>query len=363
MQSSSPHRRLLLTACLLLAGTTAAHAQAAPPIDHDPIASPDGDIVPTPPAPSAAPVGTVEREANGQFIVRQNAAEVVLNATVVDSGLQLVQNLDKSAFHVYEDGVEQTILGFRREDIPVSLGILIDSSGSMYNKVDAVRTSAVDLVQASNAQDETFVVNFSEESFLDQELTSDVNKLRDAMNRFHPAGGTAIYDAVIESADYLSQNAKKPKQVLLIITDGDDRDSTANLESTIRRVQDLDGPVVYAIGLLFGADDMDSTSKKHSKRVLQELADQTGGLAFFPRNVDDVDAITRQVAADIRSQYTISYHSTRPYTQPGYRQIHVEARAKGYGRLNVRTRSGYFPKVPSTTPSPVATKDSALQGR
>ncbi len=262
MQRTKLHCRLILIASLLLAGT-AAHAQAAPPLttDHDPIAAPEGDAAPAPAPPAGTPTGEVKREAGGQFILRQSTEEVVLNATVVDQSQQLIENLDKSAFQVYEDGVQQTILGFRREDIPVSLGILIDSSGSMYNKVDAVRTSAMDLIKASNAQDETFIVNFSEEAYIDQDLTSDVNKLSAALNLFHVAGGTAIYDTVVASADYLSQNAKKPKQVLLIITDGDDRDSTSNLETTIRRVQDLDGPVVYCIGLLFGSDDMDRDSK------------------------------------------------------------------------------------------------------
>jgi len=354
MQRTNAHFRLGLMVCLLLATAFVRAQTVAPPpaVDHDPIAAPEGDGAPAVPAQTTAPVGNVEREANGQFILRQNTGEVVLNATVVDQGLHLVDNLDKTAFQVFEDGAPQTIIGFKHEDIPVSLGILIDSSGSMYNKVAAVRTAALDLIKASNASDETFVVNFSDEAFIDQDLTSDVSKLRDALNRFNPAGGTAIYDAVTESADYLSQNAKKPKQVLLIITDGDDRDSTSTLEQTIRRVQDLDGPVVYCIGLLFGSDDMDSSAKKHSRKVLQELADQTGGIAFFPKTVDEVDSITNDVAEDIRSQYTISYHSTRPYTQAGYRQIQVTAKAKGFGRLNVRTRSGYFPKVPGAAATP-----------
>jgi len=344
-------------ACMVLGLGVCARAQNAPPltVDRDPIAAPEGDAPATAPPATATQDGAVSRAGNGQFILRRDAGEVVLNATVVDQGLHLVENLDKSAFHVYEDGVPQTILGFRHEDIPVSLGILIDSSGSMYNKVEAVRTAAMDLVRASNKEDETFIVNFSDEAFIDQDLTSDVNKLASALTRFRPAGGTAIYDAVVESADYLSQNAKKPKQVLLVITDGDDRDSTSTLESAIRRVQDLDGPVVYCIGLLFGSDDMDRSSRKHSQRVLQDLADKTGGIAFFPKNVEDVDAITHQVAQDIRSQYTIAYHSTRPYTELGYREIHVDAKAKGYPRLVVRTRSGYFPKPQnSATPVPVS---------
>ncbi len=340
-------QRLIVTVCLVLGLGVCARAQNAPPpltVDRDPIAAPEGDVPVAPSTAAGAASGTVSRAGNGQYILRRDAGEVVLNATVLDQNLHLVENLDKSAFRVYEDGVQQTILGFRHEDIPVSLGIIIDSSGSMYNKVEPVRTAALDLIRASNKEDETFIVNFSDEAFIDQDLTSDVNKLSNALTLFRPAGGTAIYDAVVESADYLAQNAKKPKQVLLVITDGDDRDSTSTLESAIRRVQDMDGPVVYCIGLLFGSDDMDRSSRKHSQRVLQDLADKTGGIAFFPRNVEDVDAITKQVAQDIRSQYTIAYHSTRPYTELGYREIHVDAKAKGYSKLVVRTRSGYFPK-------------------
>lgn len=336
----------MLCAGLALALSVCARGQATqPPLttDHDPVASPDGDVPPAQTAP--VPEGTVQHGEGGGFVLRQNSGEVVLNATVIDSAQHLVENLDKSDFQVYEDGAPQTILSFRHEDVPVSLGLVIDSSGSMYNKVDAVRAAALDLIKASNAKDETFVVNFSDELFIDQYLTSDQDKLRDAMQLFHPAGGTAIYDAVIASADYLTQNAKWSKQVILLITDGDDRDSASTLETAIRRVQDLDGPVVYCIGLLYGSDDMDRSSRKHSQHVLQTLADQTGGIAYFPRTVDEVDEITQEVARDIRSQYTIAYHSTRPYDQPGYRQIHVDAKAKGYGKLSVRTRSGYFPRA------------------
>jgi len=352
-------QRFWITACVVLGLGAGAHAQSSPPltVDRDPVAAPAGDVPAAGAAQSNAPVGTVARSGNGQFVLRQNTGEVVLNATVIDQNQHLVENLDKSAFRVTEDGVPQTILGFRHEDIPVSLGILIDSSGSMYNKVDAVRTAAMDLIRASNAQDETFIVNFSDEAWIDQDLTSDVNKLSDALTLFHVAGGTAIYDAVVESADHLARFARKPKQVLLVITDGDDRDSTATLDSAIHRVQDMDGPVVYCIGLLFGSDDMDRSSRKHSQHVLQNLADQTGGLAFFPRNVDEVDAITHEVAQDIRSQYTIAYHSTRPYTEPGYREIHVDAKAKGYAKLSVRTRSGYYPKPPGDAAAGTNLKD------
>jgi len=147
----------------------------------------------------------------------------------------------------------------------------------------------------------------------------------------------------VASADHLAKEAKHPKQVVLIITDGDDNASSATLETAIRRVQDLDGPAVYCIGLLFG-EDVSRAEAKHSKEVLTELAAQTGGMAYFPRSLKDVDGIAQLVAQDIRTQYTIEYRSTKPPTEGGYREIHVEAKEKGYRGLQVRTRSGYFPK-------------------
>jgi VWFA-related protein len=304
---------------------------------------------PVAPTPTAEPMPTDAQQSG--YVLRVRTTEVMLNATVVDQGQRTVDDLQKSDFSVWEDGVPQTIVGFKHEDVPISLGILIDSSGSMYNKVDAVRAAVMELIKASNAADETFIVNFSDELFLDQDFTSEQDKLQEALRRFQPAGGTAIYDAVVAGADHLTQNAKHAKQVLLIVTDGDDHDSSATLESAIRRVQELDGPVVYCIGLLFGSDDMDKNSRRHSQRVLQTLADQTGGIAFFPHDTDNVDELTKQVAQDIRSQYTISYRSTKPYTVEGYRQIHVEAHNRSHGRMTVRTRSGYYPRTEGQEPA------------
>jgi VWFA-related protein len=281
---------------------------------------------------------------NGHYTLHTGAYLVRLNASVIDSSGRTVDSLPESAFHVFEDGVPQTILGFKHEDLPVSLGILIDNSGSMYDKTAAVDAASLDLVKLSNPQDEAFLVDFSSEPYLDQDFTSDIAKLQKGLSYIKPGGGTALYDAVIASADHLAKEARHPKQVVLIITDGDDNASSATLESTIRRVQDLDGPAIYCIGLLFG-EDVSRAEAKHSKEVLTELAEQTGGLAYFPRSLKDVDGIAQLVAQDIRTQYTIEYRSTNPPEKGGYREVHVEAKEKGYRGLQVRTRTGYFPKT------------------
>jgi Ca-activated chloride channel homolog len=315
-------------------------------VDRDPVASPDPDVPvqsKTGGAQGAAAVGTIERE-NGKYTLRQDAYEVRLNATVLDGSGRSVQTLDKDAFHVYEDGVPQTIASFRHEDLPVSLGLLIDSSGSMYDKRQAVDKASLDFVKLSNPEDEEFLVDFSWEAFIDQDFTNNIDKLQQGLGYIKSSGGTAIYDALVASADYLSKNAKHPKQVLLVVTDGEDNASSATLEQTIRRIQDLDGPVIYCVGLLFG-DDTDKRESRHARRVLETLAEQTGGAAYFPKSVREVDAIAAEVAQDIRTQYTISYHSTKSPTLGGYREVHVEAKSKNFGRLSVRTRTGYYPRV------------------
>lgn len=338
-----------------VAQQTAAPQSATPArpltVDRDPIASPDPDPpIPAPGTPSqSSPLGTIERE-GGRYTLRQDAYEVRLNATVIDNNGRAIQTLDKDAFHIYEDGVPQTIASFRHEDLPVSLGILIDSSGSMYDKRVAVEQASLDLVKLSNREDEAFVVDFSWEAFIDQDFTNDINKLQQGLGYIKSSGGTAMYDALVASADYLSKNAKRPKQVLLIITDGEDNASSASLEQAIRRIQDLDGPTIYCVGLLFG-DDTDKREARHARRVLETLSEQTGGVAYFPRSIKEVDSIAAEVAQDIRTQYTIAYHSTKSPTLGGYRQIHVEAKEKGFNRLQVRTRTGYYPKVNSAPAS------------
>ncbi|HEX3437817.1 MAG TPA: VWA domain-containing protein [Pseudacidobacterium sp.] len=316
-------------------------------VDRDPVTSPDAaDNQPVSPSNpgNRAPAGQLEHGQRGGYTFRRDVDEVVLNATVLDDNNRLVNDLDKDNFHVFEDGVAQTITGFQHQDIPVSMGIIIDNSGSMRDKRDAVNTAALDLVKASNPEDEAFIVNFSDEAFIDQDFTSDISKLRDGLAHIDSKGGTALYDAVVASADQLSKGAKRPKQVLLIVTDGEDNASSLNLEQTIRRVQDLQGPIVYSIGLLFG-DSGGGREARRAKRALQMLSTETGGIAYFPHSLSEVDQISAEVAHDIRNQYTIGYHSTKPPSLGGYRAVKVVASAPKHGKLNVRTKSGYYPKT------------------
>ena len=320
---------------------TRPQAQQPLTVDRDPVYSPDPEPIQ---AQSAAQTPSqLSKGEKGGFTLQRDVEEVLLPATVVDDHGHFVDTLQKDNFKVFEDGVPQTIASFQHQDMPISLAILVDNSGSMRTKRQAVNSSAIDLVKASNHDDESMIVNFADEAYQDTELTGSITKLQEGLSHIESKGGTALYDAVIASADYMTKAAKRSKQVILIITDGEDNASSSTLEETVRRVQNLQGPVVYCVGLLF-EDNGTGREGRRARRALQELADETGGVAFFPKSLAQVDETAQEVAKDIRSQYTIGYHSTAPITKPGYRTVHVEARAKGMNRLIVRTRTGYFPK-------------------
>ena len=324
-------------------------APAAPlTTDTDPVRSPDA----LPATAPTEPGQSISKEKSG-FVLRSDVEEVSLNVTVLDGSGRLVQDLKKEDFHILEDGVPQNLLSFQHADIPVSIGLVIDNSGSMYKKRPSVNKAALDLVAASNPKDEAFVVNFADDAFIDQEFTSDLNKLRDGLAHIESRGGTALRDAVVASADKLAADAKRPKQVIILITDGDDNASTLDLEQAIHRVQQLSGPVIYSIGLLFG-DEMSKGEIRHARRAMELLSQETGGIAYFPKSLEQVDQIAAEVARDIRSQYTLTYHSTKPSSESGFRRVTVQAQ-KGSSKLNPRTRTGYFPTIKNAA-KPAAAK-------
>jgi Ca-activated chloride channel homolog len=280
-----------------------------------------------------------EQELNDQgvFVFKKNVDEVLLHATVVDDKQRIVTNLDRQAFTIFEDGKPQQIISFHHVDIPVAMGIIIDNSGSMREKRNKVNQAALNLVRSSNPQDEVFVVNFNDEQYLDQDFTNNLLKLKEALEKIDARGGTALYDAVVASADHLKQNARLEKKVLFVVTDGEDNASSETLEQAIKQLQQENGPSVYAIGILG-----DEEHPKRAKRALDIIAQRTGGIAFFPKTLDEVDAISRTIASDIRNQYAIGYKPTTPKGAGGFRQIRVEAKAKGHAKLLVRTKTGYY---------------------
>jgi VWFA-related protein len=351
---SKAARFLFLFTWVILAAalwTLPAHPHPAPPQNESKPATPPGaapapetTAAPSPvtpaPVPPAQTQDNQDKQLNDQgvFVFRKDVDEVLLYATVVDDKQHIVTNLDRSAFTVFEDGKPQNIISFHHVDIPVAMGIVIDNSGSMKEKRAKVNQAALNLVRSSNPRDEVCIVNFNDEYYLDQDFTNDLLKLKEALEKIDPRGGTSLYDAVVASAEHLRRFAHLEKKVLFLVTDGEDNASTETLEQAVKHLQEENGPSVYTIGILG-----DEEHPKRARKALEIIAQRTGGIAFFPKTLDEVDAISRTVASDIRNQYAIGYKPTNPRGNGGFRQIRVEAKsAKGHAKMTVRTKSGYY---------------------
>src|SRR5262252_3992176 len=332
-QRNKVSRSLLLLTFLLCAGRVCLPAGAQEPASQ--AQKPAGNE----PASTESQDGQKSSESgqSGVFVFRKDVDEVMLHATVVDDKQHIINNLERAAFTVFEDGKPQNIISFHHVDIPVAMGIVIDNSGSMREKRAKVNQAALNLVRSSNPKDEVFVVNFNDEQYLDQDFTNDLRKLKEALEKIDARGGTALYDAIVASADHLKQNARLEKKVIFVVTDGEDNASSETLEQAVKQLQQENGPSVYAIGILG-----DEEHPKRAKKALQIVSDRTGGIAFFPKTLDEVDDISKNIANDIRNQYAIGYKPTNPKGAGGFRQIHVDAKAKGHGKMVVRTKSGYY---------------------
>ena len=266
-------------------------------------------------------------------------------------------NLKASNFRVFEDRVEQNISVFSNDDVPVTMGLVIDNSGSMRDKRPEVNAAAMTFVQTSNRQDEAFVVNFNDEFYLDtdEDFTSNQEELKQALSRIDARGSTALYDAIVGSLDHLKKG-HKDKRVLLVITDGEDDASQMTLPETMR-VAEESNAAIYAIGI-YSADDRkhDKREVRHAVKALTELTEATGGSAYFPESVDQVEAICTKVAHDIRNQYLLGYYPTNTAQDGSYRSLQVQLiPPRGAGKLTVRTRAGYYaPKAPATSAAPAS---------
>jgi Ca-activated chloride channel family protein len=303
--------------------------------------------LPGPPPPPPPPGATTNSGKQGAGI-KVDVNLVVLHTSVLDDRGRFADGLKPENFRVFEDKVEQKLSVFKREDVPVSMGLVIDNSGSMREKRPRVNEAALTLVQASNPRDEAFVVNFNDDFYLDldKDFTSSIPELKEALERIDSRGSTALRDAIIGSLDHLKKGSRD-KKVLLVVTDGEDNASHNSLEKTLREIQKTD-TVIYTIGLLSSEGKKEA---KRAKKVLQEIAAASGGVAYFPESVDDVHSICEQVAHDIRNQYILAYYPTNTRRDGSFRAVSVDViPPRGRGKLVARTRNGYYaPGSPTTT--------------
>jgi VWFA-related protein len=274
---------------------------------------------------------------SGPLRISVDVALVVLHATVSDRKGGFVSDLGERDFEVYEDGVAQPIRLFRNEDIPVTVGLVVDHSTSMRPKLAEVTAAARAFVRSSNREDEMFVVNFNERVSLGLpaaiRFTDSTAALGNAVAATPTRGQTALYDAIAKGLEQLKAGSRD-KKVLVVVSDGGDNASERSLDQ-VMELAGQSSAVIYTVGIF------DESDEDRNPGVLKRLAQATGGEAFLPDQIGEVVAICERIARDIRHQYTIGYVPVNSTHDGAYHAIRVLARASGH-KLSVRTRTGYI---------------------
>lgn len=291
---------------------------------------------------------SLEPPSENPYTIKVNVDLIVLRATVLDRKKALVSGLDRSDFQVYENGVPQPIKHFSHEDIPVTVGLVVDNSGSMKPKRADVIAAALAFARSSNPQDQMFVVDFNEKVSFglpdDTPFTDHIPQMERALSRIAPDGETALYDAVAAALDHVKKGSRD-KKVLIVISDGGDNASEHKLSEVMAQAAQSE-VIIYTIGIF------DEQDEDRNPRVLARLATETGGEAYLPESLKEVAPLCERIAHDIRNQYTIAYVPTDRNRDGSYRAIQVKASAPDRGRLLVRTRTGYFaPSAPQPSPA------------
>ncbi len=294
--------------------------------------------------PHSAPQSDKAAAATAEALFTTQVNLVVLHATVHDRNRRLVTGLPQEAFQVFQDGNEQRVTQFSNRDIPVSMGIVMDSSASMIDKRTSVNAAALQLVRASNPEDEVFILNFRDTPELAQDYTSDIDALERGLSGVRMWGGTALVDSLYLAVEH-SRQASRDKNVLLAITDGEDDASSFELQDLLVRLQKAD-VTVYAIGIL---SQQRSRARRNAEKMLKAIAKVSGGEAYFPASLHQVAAIAGGIAREIRNQYVLAY-PVPAGSKPGFRSIQIKARSAKRGKLTVRARPGYFYEPEPTSP-------------
>jgi VWFA-related protein len=272
---------------------------------------------------------------SGQTVFRSETRLVVLHVTVTNGHGEPVRGLPQKAFTEFEKGQRQPIQIFRSDDVPVSIGLLIDNSGSMRPLRAKAEAAALAFARASNPDDEMFVLNFADTAHVDVPITSDLAVLESGIARVDSIGGTALRDAVVTGDEYLRDHAKRDKRVLLVITDGNDNASATSVDR-VRRLAEQTETVIDAIGLFNDQQPGHGAAGRHE---LETLTNQTGGVADFPTSVEQIESVALDLARQIRDQYTIAYAPLNQQLDGSYRTIRVTV--TGPDHYQVRTRDGY----------------------
>ena len=273
-------------------------------------------------------------------IISERTDEVALTVTVTDPYNRLVTGLEKKHFEIFEDKVKQTIEGFKDDDVPVSVGIAFDVSGSMKGKLDRARDSLKAFVDTSHDDDDFFLVGFTQRANLLAEFT-DGTSLVNKLTLVDTKGQTALYDAVYLGIEKVKQG-RHQKRAILLISDGQDNSSRYTY-GELRKLLKEAGVQIYCIGIVEMGGGAGSSLDMQGQGILEEIAQTTGGKAFFPRSAAELEDATTRIALELRHQYSMSYTPTNVKRDGQWHKIKIKVNPpRGLPPLNVRTKDGYY---------------------
>jgi Ca-activated chloride channel family protein len=319
----------------------------------------DAQDPPRPPEPKRAPQQQDAREKKGaqrqgaqadeqvgdkEGVIKVDTDLVLLDVTVVDQSNTPIMGLKKEDFSIYEDKVKQSIESVSREEVPVSFGLVIDTSGSMKSKLQTVSDASILLIKQMRNDDEAFIASFKAEAELVQEFTDDKRELEDAIGDLYTSGGTALLDAIIATADYAQEKGKRRRKALVVVSDGYEKNSSSKEKEVLEVIKE-DEVQVYLVGFIDEEEEKSFFGKspaKRAKELLSRIADDSGGRAYFPKDISEIPAIAAQIAKDLRTQYVVSYYPTNDKRDGTFRTIQVGVNQAGGRKLIARTRRGYY---------------------
>jgi Ca-activated chloride channel homolog len=317
--------------------------QSQPPTQQKNDQSKKPDQRQTPPAQPQDPAGDV---------IKIDTELVQLDVMVIDQANNPIFNLRKEDFTVYEDKVKQVIESVSREEVPLSFGLVVDTSGSMRSKLQTVIDSALGLIKQMRPDDEGFVVQFKAEPELVQDYTSDKRELEESLGELYTSGGTAMLDALIAASDYAHEKGKNRRKAMIVISDGVEKNSSVKEKEVMQAVKENEVQL-YLIGFTDEGDGgiFSKSAGKKAKELLERLAEDSGGRAFFPRDVSEIAAIAAQISQDLRMQYAVSYYPSNEKKDGSFRTVQVVINPRDNRKLIARTRRGYYarPDSPAQT--------------
>ncbi|MEW6730877.1 MAG: VWA domain-containing protein [Acidobacteriota bacterium] len=304
-----------------------------------------------PPPPPPPPKQQPKDDRQGDDTIRIDANLVLLDVTVLDKSNKFIKGIEQNKFQVFEDQVNQSISFFSQEQVPISYGIIVDTSGSMRRRLATVIKAAKTLINLSRPGDEVFIIDMKDSSNIEllEEYTTSLEDAMDALDNMVSGGGTALLDGIVLGGDY-ARKGKHRRKALVVISDGDERDSSYSVEDTLDKLREFDVQL-YLIGFPEDLSEDSGIFKRSAKKkavdLINKLAAESGGQAYFPRELADLEPIAQKIGTDLRSQYTIGYYPSNDKQDGSFRRLSVKlVDNKEYA---VRTRSGYYARKDGNT--------------